>query len=345
MYHPFSHLSAVLLLLLSVLAPNATAQENDQGKTIEERREEARVERLWNLNWRALAPYFLEHDDEFICVPGYDRSKPSSAGQSLSEYRSKSTWTQTYDDEHGKEQSRKLTKPEEEAFAAVALIPQIKVGQYGYIHSGQIEKIIDDKTVELQDIWLVDAKAVREEKQKMKEELWGEVIEDIRDAIEGKKKKRKSKIRDRREIESDAIDWGYKVREEAAERQRGIEFSRYTWVVQGYATGNLKEDARWPSSKAKQPGLQLIIVKVQDRTITAVPAATLRKGITELQFIDYLQSRELNKAAFVELVNEAKREHRNDYVAHALAKLTGQAAPTPDEEVDNGINNEVELAE
>lgn len=344
MKYPFAPLSAALLLALAVLTPNATAQQAEPEKSIEERREEARVERLWNLNWRALTAYFLEHDGEFIRVPDYDRTKPSSTGQSLSEYRSKSAWTQEYKDEHGKDQSRKLTKPEEEAFAAVALIPEVKVGQYGYIHSGKIDEIVDDKTVELEDIWLVDAEAVREEKREMKEELWGEVIEDIRDAIEGRKKRRKNDIRGRRELESDAIDWGFEVREEAADRQRDSVFSNYTWVVQGYATGNLKEDARWPSAKAKQPGLQLIIVKVEDRTVTAVPAATLRKGITELQFIDYLQSREMNKAAFVELITEAKREHRSDYVAHALAKLTGETADSPAPAEDAG-NDEVKLAD
>lgn len=344
---PFAKLIPALLLIFAVIAPPVSAQEAEAEKTIDERREEARVERLWNLNWRAFVSSFLEHEGEFVCVPGYERSKPSSAGQSISDYRSESAWTQEYEDERGKTVSRKLTKPEEEAFAAVALIPEVKAGQYGYIHSGEIDSILDDKTVELDDIWLVDADTVREEKKKLKEELWGEVIEDIRDAIQGRKKNRKGNIRDRRETENDAIDWGYEVREEAMDRQRDTVFSRYTWVVKGFATGKLKEDARWPSAKAKESGLQLIVVKVEDRTVTAVPAATLRTGITELQFIDYLQSREMNKAAFVELVNEAKREARGEYVSYALAKLTGNTAIAPSDEEDNDDegNSEVELAD
>lgn len=344
MNHPLIKLAPVLLTILAILAPPASAQSPEDEKTTEERREEARIERLWNLNWRAFTPSFLEHDGEFVCVPGYDRRNPSSVGQSLSDYRSESAWTQEYEDERGKEVSRKLTKPEEEAFAAVALIPEVKVGQYGYIHSGEIDEIIDDKTVELEDIWLVDASAVREEKRELKEELWGEVIEDIRDAIEGRKKNRRGKIRDRREIENDAIDWGFEVREEAAGRQRESVFSNYTWVVQGFATGKLKEDARWPSENAKEPGLQLIVVKVEDRTVTAVPAATLRKGITELQFIDYLQSRDINKAQFVEIVTNAKRDHRSDYAAHVLATITGNEIPTEPDDAEEG-NNEVELAD
>ncbi len=340
MNHPLKHL-VFAMLLAAVVVPVATALETEDDKALEERREEARIERLWVLNWRTFAPSFLEHDGKFICVPGYERSKPSSLGQTTSEYRSASQWTQTYDDERGKEVSRKLTKPEEEAFVAVAMIPQVKVGQYGYIHSGIIKEIVDDKTVELEDIWLVDAGALREEKQKLKVELWGEVLKDVEDAIRDRKGKRKSKFHDRRMIENDAIDWGYEVREEASDRQRDSVFSRYAWVVQGYATGNLKENARWPSENAKAPGLQLIVVEVKDRTVTAVPAATLSKGITELQFIDYLRSRDMNKAAFVELVTEAKREHRGDYVAHVLADITGNAITKAPEDV----NNEVELAE
>lgn len=344
MKHPFAPLFAALLLALAVLAPNVSAQEAESEKSIEDRREEARIERLWNLNWRTFAPSFLEYEGEFICVAGYDRRNPSSVGQSISQYRSTSTWTQTYEDERGKESSRKLTKPEDEAFAAVALIPEVKVGRYGYIHSGQIDEIVDDKTVELDDIWLVDAEAVRAEKREMKEELWGEVIDDIRDALEGRRKGRRGNFRDRRMLENEAIDWGFEVREEVMARQREGVFSHYTWVVEGFATDRLEEDARWPSAKAKEPGLQLIIVKIEDRTVTAVPAATLRKGITELQFIDYLQSREMNKAAFVELVTEAKREHRSDYVAHVLARLTGQAAIAPAAVEDAG-NDEVKLAD
>lgn len=338
MKYSFAKLVAVLLIA-GVVTP---AQAADEEKSVEERREEARVERLWNLNWRTLAPYFIEYDGAFICVPGYERSKPSSVGQSISDYRSSSTWTQTYEDERGKEQSRKLTKPEEEAFAAVALIPEVEVGQYGYILSGEIEEIVDDKTVELGNIWLVDADAVREEKQELKKELWGEVLEDIEDAIRDRRRNRRSKFHDRRLIENEAIDWGYEVREEAISRQRDRAFSSYTWVVKGYATGNLKEDARWPSARAKDPGLQLIVVEVDGRTVTTVPAASLRKGITELQFLDYLQSREIKKADFVEMVTEAKREHRSEYVAHVLAKLTGNASPVTHEQ---GVNDEVQLAE
>eukprot|EP00752_Nemacystus_decipiens_P015052 g13408.t1 len=341
MNRPLTALTSLCLVLI-VNAPSTLAQATDADKSLEQRREEARVERLWNLNWRTFTPSFLEHEGEFICVHGYNKRNPSSLGQSVSQYRSESTLTQAYTDERGRDASRKLTKPEEDAFAAVGLIPHVAVGQYGYIHSGLIESIVDDKTVELENIWLVDAEAVRDEKQKLKEELWGEVIEDIRDAIEGRRNRRDT-IRDRREMENDAIDWGFKSREEAADRQRAQVYSRYKWVVKGYATGKLKEDARWPSENAKEPGLQLIIVKIEDRTVTAVPAATLRTGITELQFIDYLRSREITKAQFMEVVNQAKSEHRGDYVAHALAQLTGQSLPSNREKEE--VNNEVELAD
>ena len=342
MKHSLSTFAAIILAA-GIVAPALSAQVEDEASSIEERREEARIERLWNLNWRTFAPYFLEHEGRFVCVPGYDRSKPSSVGLSISEYRKESIWTQEYEDERGKEVSRKLVKPEEEAFAAVALIPEVKVGQYGYIHSGEIDSIIDDKTVELEDVWLVDAAALREEKKEMKEQLWGEVLSDIEDAIRerGRGRGRRGDIVDRRLAENDALDWGFEVREEAAERQRDSVFSRYTWVVKGYATDRLKAGARWPSEKAKEPGLQLIIVEVDGQTVTAVPTAMLRKGITELQFIDYLQAREMKKADFVEIVTEAKREHRGDYVAHVLAALTGQQAPAAADEV----NNEVELAD
>ncbi|MEM9108824.1 MAG: hypothetical protein AAGC72_02270 [Planctomycetota bacterium] len=338
MMHRLTKQTLATLLAAMIITPAVLAE--DEGLSVEERREQARIERLWNLNWRTFAPYFVEYKDVFICVPTYDRSKPSSFGKSISEYRSETAWQQEFKDERGKEQKRKLTKPEEDAFAAVALIPDVEVGQYGYIRSGMVEKIIDDKTVELEDIWLVDADAVRDEKKEMKEALWGQVLEDIEDAIRDRDRHRRSRT-SRRMAENDALDWGFEAREEAASRQRDGVFSRYTWVVKGFSTRNLKEEARWPSANAKGGGLQLIIVDVSDRTVTAMPAASLRKGITELQFIDYLQSRQMKKAEFVEAVTEAKREHRSDYVKHVLATLTGEASPASKE----AINNEIELAD
>lgn len=331
------------LLVLSLFAPSLTAQEVADEKTLEEKREEARIERLWKLNWRHFAPYFVEHEGEFICVPTYDRAKPSSTGQSASDYRTKSAWEQAYTDERGKETKRKLTKPEEDAFAAVALLPKVEVGQYGFVHSGFIKKIADDKTVELSEVWLVDSKAVQDEKRVLKEKLFGKFLDDIEDAIRDRGKRRGGRS-SRRVAENQAIDWGFEEREAAARRQRESIYSRYTWVVKGFATSRLETDARWPSANAKGNGLQLIIVKIDDRTVTAVPAATLRNGISEMQFYNFLESRKITQAQFIDIVNEAKREHRSDYIPHVLARLTGETPPEVEE--DRGaINDEVQLAD
>lgn len=341
-----SLIAAPLLTLGVLLSPlSALAQDTEAEKTIEERREEARVERLWNMSWRQFAPFYVEYEGDFISVPNYDRRSPSSTGQSISAHRSDSAWEQEYTDERGNKTSRKLVKPEEEAFAAVALIPKVEPGQYGYIHSGNIESITDDKTVELEEVWLVDTDAVKEEKQELKEKLWGELLGDIDDAIRDRdrrnwKRNRGDGVLTRRNAENEAIDWGFESREAAARRQRDSVYARYTWVVKGFATGALKEDARWPSENAKADGLQLVIVKVEDRTVTALPAATIGKGITELQFIDYLISRDLNKAKFVEMVSEAKRESRTGYVELVLAQLEGGKLPSRD-----AGNDEIKLAD
>ncbi|MGB0767567.1 MAG: hypothetical protein ACPGYV_07630 [Phycisphaeraceae bacterium] len=329
-----------LVVMLGLLAPAAGFADEDDGElSLEERREQARVERLWNLTWRDFAPHYLAYEGAFVCVPGYERGLPSSAGVSVSDYRDDTTWQQAYTDERGRDTTRKLVKPEEEAFAAVALLPKVEPGQYGYIHSGNIESIRDDKTVELEDVWLVDAEAVREEKKGLKEKLWGQVLEDIEDAIRNRDQHKRGR-RDRRQAENEAIDWGFEARESAIQRQRDREFSRMTWVVEGFATERLREGARWPSENAKAPGLQLVVVKVEDRIVTALPAASLGKGITELEFIDLLQSKDLNKAKFVELVNQARREDRRGYVGLVLDQLEGNPPPPAE-----GVNDEVQLAE
>lgn len=326
-----------------LLGQPAFAQDDSAGPSLEEQREAARIDRLWNRMWREAAPFYIEHDGGFVCVPGYDRRLPSSAGISFDDYREQSAWDQEYTDERGREQTRRLVKPEEEAMAAVGSIPEVAVGQYGYIHSGNIERIVDDSTLILEDIWLLDAEAAEEEKKELKADVLAGIGEDIEGAIRNRgrneRRNRGDGILRRRAAENESIDWAFEERTAAARRQRGRAFSRYAWEVVGYRTNRLAEDARWPSGRAAEEGLQLIIVEVSGTNVTAVPASALGRGLTEVQFLDCLAERGLTKAQFVEMVTEAKRASRNDYMDIVIAQLEGEESPA------EGGNDTVELAD
>ncbi|MEM9414798.1 MAG: hypothetical protein AAGA29_04880 [Planctomycetota bacterium] len=337
-------LAVVALLVASPMPAQPESSDDGRSATLEQQREDARVDRLWNRAWREFVPYYIEHEGEFICVPGYDRRLPSSTGMSIDDYQRQSAWDQAYTDERGRDRTRTLVKPDEEAHAAVAIIPVIEVGQYGYIHSGNISQIEDDQTLVLERVWFLDAEAMRDEKKEMKDNVMRGVFEDIGDAIRDRgrneRRNRGDGIAQRRGAENDAIDWAFEDRAAAAERQAERTFARYRWEIVGYRTNRLEADARWPAGRAAEEGLQLIIVAVEGNNITAVPAETIGRGISEVQFLDLLEERGLTKAEFVELVNEAKREDRSGYLPLVLAQLEGEERVDPAEP-----NDSVELAD
>ena len=338
-----------LCLTAGVLGTVPALAQTD-AESLEARREQARIDSLWNRAWREFAPFYLEHDDTFVCVPGYDRSLPSSTGVSIRDYQERTAWEQEYTDERGRERTRTLVKPEEEAHAAVATITDIEAGRYGYIHSGNIDRIIDDKTLILDDIWLLDAAAAIEEVKELKASVVQGLVEDVEGAIRNRgrdeRRNRGDGIARRRGAENEAIDWAFEDRTATARRQRGRAFARMDWEIVGYRTDRLTDDARWPTGRAAEEGLQLVIVAVSGNTVTAVPAATIGRGLDEVAFLDMLAQRDITKAQFVEMVNDAKRESRDGYLPVVLAQLEGEDVLI-DTEVspEDGPNDSVELAE
>lgn len=320
--------------------------------SIEARREQARVDRLWNLAWRNFASQYIEHDERFICVTNYDPKMPSSTGQSLNAYREKNVLEQTYRDERGRDQVRKIAKPSEEAHAAVALLPEVEPGQYGYIHSGEIADIVDGKTLIMEDVWLVDEEAIEDDRDDKLDLVVEDVKEDIAEAIDRAVRRRNAhELRRERGEEFSALKWYFEDRDSAISRQREREFSRYEWQIVGFRTDRLAENKRWPSGRAAEQGLQLVIVEVKerDRTVTAVPVAAIGRGINELQFLEALEQRQITKPQFVEMVNDAKRQtnDKDEVVAIVLDQLEGKTPLAPEEDADEEapINEAVELAD
>ena len=341
------------VMCLLVLTHNAQAQGDStsppSAEELEARREQARIDRLWKMSWREYAPRYIQHGQQYVYVPGYSPRYPSSAGKTLSQYQQASAWQQKYTDVIGRDKTRKLTKPAGDAFAAVATLPKVTPGAYGYIHSGNIEKIVDRKTLVLEDIWLVDEGAAREEKDTLLFNALEEVDADIKKHMNDKRDKKRNwkDAINRREAERKAVNWMFEDRAEAVTRQRGRSFSQYEWELVGYRTASLTEDARWPSGKAAEKGLQVIIVSVDDRKVTAVPASSLGKGLTEEQFVAMLKTRELTKEEFVGIVTDTKRQvtNRDEVTKRVLATLEGIAPEVAQDKPRENVNDTVELVE
>lgn len=326
------------LALIGSIGPAslATAQDLDPA-------EQARVDRVWNRYWRDVAPFYIQHAESYVCVPGYDRRLPSSTGVSASDYQRQTARQVEYRDERGRDQTRVEAKPDDEATAAVQALPAVEVGTYGHIHSGSVAEIVDGQTVILRDVWLVDTDQVRQEKaaalEAVTREAWSEVENRIRRARDGRRNNGDT-IAQEAGSQRAFVEWAFADREALARRQRDRDFSRAQWRIEGFKTESLRTGQRWPAGQT----LQLVIVEVTDREIIAVPAARIGSGLSELDFLNCLEARSITKAQFVEMMNEARREHDRDYMPFLLATLEGDDATVDVAEPNRG-GGEVELAE
>lgn len=324
------------LALIGLTSTSSLAQDLDPA-------EQARVDRVWNRYWRDVAPFYVQHGEAYICVPGYDRRLPSSTGFSASDYQRQTARQVEYQDERGRDQTRVEVKPDDEAQAAVQALPSVAVGTYGHIHSGSIAEIVDGQTVILRDVWLVDAEQVRTDKAEataaVRREALGEVENRVRRARDGRRNNGDT-IAEQAGSQRAFVEWAFADREALARRQRDRAFSRLEWRIEGFKTESLRIGERWPDGQT----LQLVIVEVTDREIVAVPAARVGSGLSELDFLNCLEARSITKAQFVDMMNQARREHDRDYLPVLLATLEGEETEMDAAEPGGG-GGAVELAE
>ena len=332
-------LNVVLALVLALFVPaaGAVAQEVDPA-------EQARIDRLWNRYWREVAPFYVKHGESFVCVPGYDRRLPGSAGITAADYQRQTARAVEYKDENGRARTRTEVKPDAEAQAAVQALSPVEPGIYGHILSGSIKQIVDSETVILEDIWLVDAGQVRTDKaqaeQAARREAWGEVENRFRDFRDGRRN-RGDTIADEATDLMNYINFCFADREALAERQRDRLYSRTPWRIVGYQTRTLTAGNRWPADQT----LQLVILSVTNNEVLAIPAAKIGTGLSELEFLDMLASRTMTKAQFVDLYTQVRRDHRTDYLPVILAAMEGwEIDQQQGGDPDNGAG-EVQLVE
>lgn len=333
----FSSIALALAALLFAPVQAAAAQDHDPA-------EQARIDRLWNRYWRELAPFYVKQGESFVCVPGFDRRLPSSSGVTAADYKRQSAREAEYTDENGRTRTRTQVKPDAEVNAAVQALPAVEPGAYGHILSGQIKEIVDDQTLILEDIWLIDARQVRTDKaeaeQAARREAWGEVENRFRDFRDGRRDRGDTIAQEAGNL-MNYINWCFEDRQALADRQRDRVYNRTPWRVIGYQTRTLTEGNRWPADQT----LQLVIISVTDNEVLAIPAAKIGTGLNELEFLDMLASRTITKAQFVDIYTEARRVERTEYLPVVLAQLEGwELAELPGNDNDGGAG-EVQLAD
>lgn len=265
---------------------------------------ERQVTSLWRHNWPLFAARYVKVNDHYRPCAKYNFDYPSSRLEKPEKYtdqhqRSRTIRTSPAGIGMTRQTTTKLPRDDAEAF--VRTIPKLEVGEYGFIRSAKVAKIIDDDEMYVVDIRLIDTDALLESKRDTARDL-----------------ARRNRNATQRAIEAE-VEWRYQKRDEIVDLQENKEFQRALHLV-GYDTRNLKVDDIWigQTPHEQTDGIQLAIVdeetyssgRSRTRLIPiAVSAWHLRqRDITEDQFRQLLETRGFDEKSFVELVLTTKRD-------------------------------------
>ncbi len=320
-----------------------------------------RVDRTWIREWEKFAPFYLAYNDQYICFPTYSPDRQSSVEKSVETYIRETAYEVRYRDRQGRAQTFVISKPVEDAQAALWLLRDPHVGAYGYISCGYVSQIINERELILRFVRLIFgmewSELRRQEMQEAREALRAMLIsapnrsratQKSRTVAHPAARQRRDDLLSVSDVIGEALAYRFESRDEAIEYQQSEAFQSRHWHIIGFSTDNIVAEELWPQGAASLAGLHLAIVAVDEETITAVPAAWLERELTELQFLEVIESRGLTKAGFVDLVNQARREHRRDYIPAVLQAMEGiedDPAENDDTDSSDGVNDTVELAD
>jgi hypothetical protein len=126
------------------------------------------------------------------------------------------------------------------------LLPDIVIGHYGYIHSAEIELIIDEKTMIVSHVKLIDEEAMRREQ--------GELQRELRERYRNGDKAN--------EVE-EYLESRYEERTRLAQLQESERFEA-PLIVKGFDTFGLAKGMAWKPKADAEHGIHIAIVDEQE---------------------------------------------------------------------------------
>lgn len=291
--------------------------------------------------WSTYARAFIPWNDDYVSLPTYNPLHPNSSGLSADQVKDKMTKTVTVQDLNVRKQQA-ITPPYPEIQAAAMTIPSMEVGQYGYIHSFKVDKILGPDEMLVKDIWLIDADATLKEKQAIileaerKAKAIGDSNEAIRRANTSNNNNSNNNNYNNANFGPNASTLMAAAREEInaryTEREKVINRNRtggFTgpFKVKGYPTSGVLEGQRWtgPSSAVGKTGqgMQIAVIRVVEnkpaerqnnsfnrfgvsdpktRMLEITPTYSFRTGLNQEAFVTMLAKRSITPDQFVDMV-------------------------------------------
>lgn len=243
---------------------------------------------LWQRHWRRFALKMVPFEGDYLALAAWEPRFPSSSHLTPDQYRKNKTVTVRERFSGAMTRPVEIVPPVEEGRMAAMAIPAMEPGHYGYIHAAKIVEVLGPEQMLIEDVRLVDERALRQAKDDMEVDL-------------------ARKGGDSRDI-TEVVTKMFEAREAAADRQRERGFRQELRLV-GFPTKGLHPDDAWPGGDKDLP-VQIAVVGVESQgkegfrsrrqRLLAVSADWFNKNLTEEQFADALAKRDMTPAQFVE---------------------------------------------
>lgn len=311
------HHSLSLYFLWAVLTAVVTMPSAGWGQASVDDLTEKHVENIYRRYMPEFAAIYIPYQDNYVPFPKYDPRKDNSSGVDDREWLKKNIRQSVYYDRNDKRRLRPVAKVKPELEAVTRIIPDFHTGSYGYIHSGIVQRVEDDKLT-LSSIWLVDEQSIEEEQMEMRDEVYRRSSREF--AEESDRHYRERNYDHVTEMRNDAIeevDWQFEEREKLAERQERM--GNMQLVIEGIRTRDIRVGQRWPSDQRRATGFA--VVKIVSNRVHAVPVTELRRRLTPAQFEDMLSKRGFDKQKFADLILEARQQDAHNYQQLVIAEL------------------------
>ncbi len=302
-----------------------------------------RIAALWRIHWRLYAMRTAQVGNEFYTCATYDARYPSSRHVTVSQLMSRATQVQKIRSGN-LIKTREIAPDRDDAKLAAESIMEIKAGEYGYITSAKVDKVVGPDEMIISNIQLIDSKQVAEDKKRdlakvpqiRKRNVTSRSSNryrggDSRSRAAYDRYQREKERRAEREYELAVraredllkrIAESYEAKEQLVKIQSDDSFKGPV-VVKGFPTARVKAGGQWTGDRPKQ-GPQIAIVGTdgsgsRSRTsssrqrggrLVAMPAYLFRKPLSESQFLAMLESRNVSVAEFVNQVLKAKQRNR-----------------------------------
>ncbi len=304
-------LSLTLLLCLCPLAahsqtPAPAGKPADNAAEVEALDPKARS--YWRRYWQTVASGYVRFDDQFLCIRGYNPRYPNSRGVTVDDVLKQAGRTEIEAKSWQGTMRMTVSMPQEEAQLQAMALPDLTVGQYGWIYSLRVERVLGPQDMVVRELRLLDCDEVRRAREDQHKDL-----------------------REKKgwELASKVVDYMYTLRDRECRGQSAFSEQNQLLRAQGFSTEGLATGSIWRGPRGR--GVQVAIIGVTDtpgigRTLILVPVEQLERGLDEDQFIQLLKERGLTIKAMADLIESQVRSRGSSNLRSTMIDVLEEAA-------------------